>query len=75
MPRKSPTKASKLEEAVRLKSLRTALGFTQREMAKEFLVSQGSINLWENGERTVPGAVIKLMDIYEERIKAGKARK
>jgi len=72
MPRKSPTKSSKLAEAMRLKNLREAMGLSQREMAKEFLVSQGSITLWENGERTVPGSVLKLIEIYE---KKGKGQK
>ncbi len=67
MPRKSPNKSSKQAEAARLKSLRESLGFNQREMAKEFMVSQGSITLWENGERTIPGAVLKLIEIYEKK--------
>jgi DNA-binding transcriptional regulator YiaG len=69
VPRISKTKTSRSEEAARLVSLRSALGMTQRELAKEFMVSPGSIALWERGQRTIPGAVLKLMQIYEKKKK------
>ncbi len=39
---------------------------SQREMALEFLVSPGTIALWENGQRKIPGPVIRLIEIYEK---------
>lgn len=45
---------------------------SQREFAREFMVSQASITLWENGERTIPGSVLKLMEIYEKKLGSGK---
>jgi transcriptional regulator with XRE-family HTH domain len=45
------------------------MGMTVRELAKEFNVSFGSISLWENEERSIPGAVLKLIEIYEERLR------
>jgi len=36
-------------------------------MGQEFKVSHVSIGHWERGLRTIPGSVLKLMDIYEER--------
>jgi len=50
-------------------ALRRSLDMTQRDLAKEFMVSPGSIALWENGQRTIPGAVLKLIEIYEGRAK------
>ena len=49
----------------RLKGLRQILGMSQRQMAQEFLVSNGAISQWETGERPIPGPIIRLMDIYE----------
>jgi transcriptional regulator with XRE-family HTH domain len=69
VPRISKTKTSRHEEASRLVTLRSALGMTQRELAKEFMVSPGSIALWEGGQRTIPGSVLKLMDIYDKKTK------
>ena len=67
MPRVRHSKSVKREESERLKKLRKALGYTQRDLAKEFMVSNGSIALWENGDRTIPGAVLKLIEIYEKK--------
>jgi transcriptional regulator with XRE-family HTH domain len=67
MPRKSPSNSSKEKESKRLRDLREALGMTTRELAEEFMVSQTAITLWENGDRTIPGSVLKLMDIYEKK--------
>ena len=68
MPRKSPSANSKEKEAKRLRDLRSALDMSTRELAQEFMVSQTAITLWENGERTIPGAVLKLMEIYEKKM-------
>lgn len=36
----------------RLKQLRKSFGITQTEFAKEFNISQGTIGMWETGQRT-----------------------
>ena len=59
---------TKIQNATRLIKLREALGFSQREMAKEFGVTQGAIGLWERSERPITGPILKLMDIYETRL-------
>jgi DNA-binding transcriptional regulator YiaG len=55
----------RLKEAQRLKRLRSKLDLTIRELAKEFNVSHGAIAHWENGERSIPGPVLRLIQIYE----------
>lgn len=55
-------------EAKRLRDLRALLNLSQREMAVQFGVAHGAIALWENGKRTIPGPVLRLMDIYEENL-------
>ena len=72
VPRNQRLKTSRMKEADRLKKLRSTLGMNQRAFAKEFLVSQGAIALWETGDRTIPGPVLKLIEIYESRIQKGK---
>ena len=49
----------------RLKHLRLVLGLSQRQLAKEFFVTNGAISQWERGDRNIPGPVIKLLGIYE----------
>ena len=39
-----------------------------REFAKEFKVAIGSISQWENGEHTIPGPVLRLIELYEEKL-------
>ncbi len=73
MPRQSPSKSSKAREAARLRALREALAMTQREMATEFGVSHAAIGWWERGERTIPGPVLKLLDIYEAKLDKQKS--
>jgi transcriptional regulator with XRE-family HTH domain len=48
-----------------LASLRDALGMSQRELAAEFHVTGSAIAEWETGQKTIPGPVIHLMDLYE----------
>jgi predicted unusual protein kinase regulating ubiquinone biosynthesis (AarF/ABC1/UbiB family) len=55
-------------EADRLRRLRDALGFSQREMAAELKVAHGAVGLWESGARTIPGPVLKLMELFEEEL-------
>lgn len=57
-----------MAEAKRLRDLRALLNLSQREMAKQFGVVHGAVALWENGQRTIPGPVLRLMDIYEENL-------
>jgi DNA-binding transcriptional regulator YiaG len=72
MPRQSPSPTNKDKESKRLLALRSAMGMSTRELAKEFMVSQASITHWENGDRTIPGAVLKLIEIYEKKLKRKK---
>jgi DNA-binding transcriptional regulator YiaG len=65
MPRNQPTKALRLKEANRLKRLRDALKLTQVALAQEFNVAQGAIAQWERGDRTLPGPILRLIEIYE----------
>lgn len=64
MPRNQPSQP-RLKEAQKLKRLRAALEMTQRELAKEFRVAPGAIAQWETGDRTIPGPVLLLIEIYE----------
>lgn len=55
-----------LHPAQRLILLRQNLGMSQRELAKEFQVSSGTVALWEMGTHKIPGPVIQLIDLYEQ---------
>jgi transcriptional regulator with XRE-family HTH domain len=61
-----------LKASERIKNLRQVLGFSQRELAKEFDVSPAAVALWENGSRPVPGPVRKLLDLYESSVEPPK---
>ena len=37
-------------------------------MADEFGVTHAAVGWWEREERTIPGPVLKLIDIYEAKI-------
>ncbi len=63
-------KPQRTNEGVRLKGLRETLGLTQRELATEFNVTAGAIAQWENGERTVAGPILKLVQLYERELEA-----
>ena len=56
------------DEGARLKRLREALSMSQRDLAKEFQVTAAAIAQWEGGQRTVPGSVLRLMELYEEEL-------
>jgi predicted unusual protein kinase regulating ubiquinone biosynthesis (AarF/ABC1/UbiB family) len=58
--------------ASRLRRLRAALGFSQREMAAELRVAHGAVGLWESGSRPIPGPVLKLMELFEEELGLGQ---
>lgn len=55
-----------LHPSERLKLLRESLGLSQRELAKEFMVSSGAIASWELGSNPVPGPINRLIDLYEQ---------
>lgn len=57
--------AARLKEAQRLKRLRAKLGMTMRDLGKEFRASPSAIAQWENGDRTIPGPTLRLIEIYE----------
>lgn len=58
----------------RLKRIRDFLGFTQREMAQELGVVHGAVGLWESGQRSIPGPVLVLMDLYEKELGIGESK-
>lgn len=51
-----------------MRRVREVLGLSQREMAREFKVAHGAIAGWESGNRTLPGPVSKLLELYEEEL-------
>lgn len=61
-------KKEKLSLPQRLKRLREALNFSQREMAQEFRVVHGTIGLWESEQRAIPGPVVLLIELYENEL-------
>ena len=67
MPRHSDRK-SRLDEAKRLRRLRHYLQVSQRDLANEFKVGHGAISFWESGRRTIPGPILKLIEIYESEL-------
>jgi len=68
MVRRSPRSKARRQQAARLRSLRAALGFSQREMAAELKVAHGAVGLWESSARPIPGPVLKLMELFEEEL-------
>ena len=67
--------SDKKKEAARFRSLRTKLGLTQREIAAEFYSAPGAVGQWETGDRTIPGPILRLMEIYEAgQVKPGKVK-
>jgi transcriptional regulator with XRE-family HTH domain len=68
VPKRKVSSAIKDNEGARLKRLRTQMGMTVRELGKEFNVGYSSISQWETGEHTIPGSVLKLIEIYEQKL-------
>jgi len=68
---KSKQDPGRRRAAARLRRLRGALGFSQREMAAELRVAHGAVGLWESGSRPIPGPVLKLMELFEEELNLG----
>lgn len=73
MPRKSTSNAAKQREAERLIKVREDLGLTQIDLAKEFKVTRQALGMWERAERTIPGPVLKLIEIYESKARRKKS--
>ncbi len=69
---KKGTTASRRKDAIRLQKIREALKMSQREFAQELMVTHGAIGLWEREERSIPGPVLKLMLLYEEKLKLSR---
>lgn len=67
MPRQTTSISAKKKEAERLLKIREALGLSRAELAIEFKVTRQALRMWEEGERTIPGPVLKLIEIYEAR--------
>lgn len=61
--------------SLRIKTLRNALGLSQRELAREFRVSAGAVAHWETGERQLSGPVEKLLEIFEAKAKKLRGKK
>ena len=63
-PRNKPARKGTKQDAKRLKALRETIGYSQRDLAAEWYLSVAAIANWERGERPIPGAVLKLIEIY-----------
>jgi transcriptional regulator with XRE-family HTH domain len=48
------------------------MGMTVRDLGKEFKVGYSSISQWENSEYSIPGSVLRLIEIYEEKLSKKK---
>ncbi len=55
--------------AKRLRTIREFLGYSQRELARDFQVTNGAIAHWESGDRPIPGPILKIMGIYEQSLR------
>ncbi len=64
MPRHRDLSA-RATEGDRLVKLRERLGLSQRELATEFNVTSGAVAQWETHARTVPGPILRLLELYE----------
>ena len=67
MPRHNE-RTPRLDEAKRLRRLRNYLQVSQRDLANEFKVGHGAVSFWESGRRTIPGPILKLIEIYESEL-------
>ena len=74
-----PTTAQKTDVPLLVKSLRTRLGMTQEQFAKEVGVTFSTINQWENGRRNPQPFLLKhLLDLDQQlvaRQRRARARK
>lgn len=72
MPRVEASETTRKKQGNRLYALRQKLKMTVREIAMEFMVARSSISQWESGSHSIPGPVLKLMEIYEEKLEKKK---
>lgn len=57
------------KDAKRLTDLRKRRDWSQRQLAEEFYVSPAAVAHWESGEREIQGPALKLLEIYESKVK------
>lgn len=55
-------------EAWTVARLREITGLTQSDLARALGVTRSAVAQWESGERTIPGPVLKLLDIYRAQL-------
>jgi DNA-binding transcriptional regulator YiaG len=72
MPRQTTSISARKKEAERLSNIREVLGLSRAELAKEFKVTPQALGMWERGERTIPGPVLRLIEIYEAKARKAK---
>jgi predicted unusual protein kinase regulating ubiquinone biosynthesis (AarF/ABC1/UbiB family)/DNA-binding XRE family transcriptional regulator len=64
----APEGSKRKRQALRLRRFRDSLQITQRQLATELGVARGAVSYWESGQRSVPGPVLKLIEIYESEL-------
>jgi DNA-binding XRE family transcriptional regulator len=60
MPRRHDPDPMDADAALRLRKLREHLGWSQRDLAREFKVTSGAVAQWEGRERAVSGPALRL---------------
>ena len=60
------SKGDKEDIANRLTKLMDKKGWSQVELAEILGVSKGTITLWLQGERSISGSALKLLELYEK---------
>lgn len=66
--RRTPPKARRQWDAVRVKALRAFLGMTQQMFANELGVRQQTVSEWEKGIYRPRGATVTLLNLIAERV-------
>ncbi|HEX5061646.1 MAG TPA: AarF/UbiB family protein [Kofleriaceae bacterium] len=59
-------------ESQRLRHVRDELDLTQRQLAELFGVAASAIAQWESGQHTIPGPVLRLLELYEREMGLGE---
>lgn len=62
-------KAKRSDLAERVLRLRKTLGWSQARLAEEFYVTPATVAHWESDNRDISGAAIKLIEIYERKVR------
>lgn len=62
------------ENIRRIKALRAAYGWSQRELAAAFGCTNGAVGSWESGKNEISGMALTLIKVFEEKIKRSKGR-